>query len=64
MASNGAIHVDHAVAFLDPPIIEPLMITLEVAMLRVILHRVARMRLIIFRPISYPRLSSAPRIRV
>ena len=40
MASNGAIHVDHAVAFLDPPIIEPLMITLEVAMLRVLFHSV------------------------
>jgi hypothetical protein len=41
MADDGGIHVDHARRFLDQPIVEPLMITLDVVMLRVFLHRVA-----------------------
>jgi hypothetical protein len=41
MADDGGIHVDHARRFLDQPIVEPLMIPLDVVVLRVFLHRVA-----------------------
>jgi len=41
MADDRAIHLDHALRLLDQPIAEPLMIPLNVIMLRVFLHRVA-----------------------
>ncbi len=45
MAHDGGIHIDHAMPFLDQPIVEPLMIPLDVIMLRVFLNRVAEMPL-------------------
>ncbi len=41
MADDRRIHVDHAWQFLDQPVVEPLMIPLNVIMLRVFLHSVA-----------------------
>ena len=41
MANNGGIRVDHAVPFLDQQIVESLVISLGVVMLRVLLHSVA-----------------------
>jgi len=41
MADDRRIHVDHAQQFLYRPVVEPLMIPLNVIMLRVFLHRVA-----------------------
>ena len=41
MADDRRIHVDHAQQFLYQPVVEPLMIPLNVIMLRVFLHRVA-----------------------
>jgi len=41
MADDGGIHVDHARRFLDRPIVEPLMIALDVVVLRVLLYSVA-----------------------
>ena len=38
MANDGGIHVDHARQFLDQPIVEPLMISLDVIVLRVFLY--------------------------
>ena len=45
MALNSRIHVDHTVRLLDQPIVEPLVIPLEVVMLRVLPHSVAQMLL-------------------
>jgi len=41
VADDGGIHVDHARWFLDQPIVEPLMIPLDVVMLRVFLYSMA-----------------------
>jgi hypothetical protein len=41
MTHNGGIHVDDAWLFLDQPIVEPLMIPLNVVVLRVFLHSMA-----------------------
>jgi hypothetical protein len=41
MADDRRIHVDHAWQFLDQPVVEPLMIPLDVVMLRGFLHRAA-----------------------
>ncbi len=38
MADDGEIHIGHARRFLDQPIVESLMIPLDVVMLRVFLH--------------------------
>ncbi len=38
---DGGIRVDHAMGFLDQPIVEPLMIPFGVGVLCVFLHRVA-----------------------
>ena len=40
MTHNGAIHVARALPLLDQAIVEPLMIPLDVIMLRVFLHSV------------------------
>ena len=41
MADDRRIHVDHAMRLLDQPVPEPLMISLDVVMLRVFLHSMA-----------------------
>jgi hypothetical protein len=41
MADDGGICVNHGLPLLDQPIAEPLMIPLDVVMLRVFLYRVA-----------------------
>jgi hypothetical protein len=41
MALNSGVHADHTVRLLDQPIVEPLMIPLNVIMLRVFLHSMA-----------------------
>lgn len=41
MANDGGIHIDHAGWFLDQPIVESLMIALDVVVLRVFLYSVA-----------------------
>ena len=41
MADDGGTHVDDALPLLDQPVVESLMISLEVVMLRVFLHGVA-----------------------
>ena len=41
MTLNNQTHVDHTLSRLDQPILEPLMIPLDVIMLRVFLHSVA-----------------------
>lgn len=41
MAHNSRIHVAHTVRLLDQPIVEPLLIPLDVVMLRVLLHSAA-----------------------
>ena len=38
MADEGGIHIDHARQFLDQPIVESLMISLDVIVLRVFLY--------------------------
>jgi len=45
MTLDSGIHVDHAGTLLDQPIIEPLMIPLEVMMLGVLLHSTTQMPL-------------------
>jgi hypothetical protein len=41
MADDGGSHVDPARRFLDQPIVDPLMIALDVIVLRVLLYSVA-----------------------
>jgi len=45
MTHNGGIHVDDALALLEQPIAESLMIPLDVIMLRVLSYSVAEMPL-------------------
>jgi len=50
MAREGGIHVDRAMPFLDQPVVESLMIALEVIVLGVFLHSARRDRPVIRRP--------------
>ena len=45
MTHDGGIHVDHAMPFLDQPVVESLMIPLDVVMLGVFPHSMAEMLL-------------------
>jgi hypothetical protein len=41
MALNSGVHADHTVRLLDQPVVEPLMVPLNVILLRVFLHSMA-----------------------
>jgi hypothetical protein len=45
MADDGGIHVDDVLRLLDHPIVEPLMVPLDVVVLRVFLHSMPQMPL-------------------
>ena len=68
MALNSGIHIDHAVLFLDQPIVESLMIPLGVIVLRVFLHRVPQMPLAqrddLGKTLGFDRTNESLRMRV